>query len=40
MPKFMAIYTGKPGSAPPDQATIQKGMKAWTDWVKAGAPRG
>lgn len=33
MAKFMAIYTGKPGSAMPDEATIQKGMKAWTDWV-------
>ena len=34
MAKFMAIYTGKPGErSHPDQATMAKGMKAWTDWM-------
>ena len=33
MAKFLAIYTGKPGTAPPDQAAIAKGMQAWGEWM-------
>lgn len=34
MAKFLAIYTGTPGAGgPPDQATIAKGMQAWSDWM-------
>jgi len=33
MAKFLALYTGKPGGQPPDQATIAKGMQAWGDWM-------
>lgn len=33
MARFMAIYTGQPGPAPPDQATIEKGMAAWSAWM-------
>ena len=48
MARFMAVYTGKPGAAPPDQAAIAKGMQAWSDWmarnankiVDAGGPLG
>lgn len=49
MAKFMAIYTGQPGAgAPPDEATIARGMQAWTAWmdrhaaqiVDAGGPLG
>ena len=51
MPKFLAVYTGTPpvpGSAPPSQDTIAKGMAAWTKWmsdhaksvVETGGPLG
>jgi hypothetical protein len=48
MAKFMAIYTGTPNSQMPDEATIGKGMAAWTAWmqkhaaeiVEAGGPLG
>ena len=48
MAKFMAIYTGKPGGERPDDATIAKGMQAWSAWmarnashiVDAGGPLG
>ena len=33
MTKFMAVYTGSPGSAPPSQDTIARGMAAWTKWM-------
>ena len=33
MAKFMAIYTGKPGASRPDDATLAKGMQAWTEWM-------
>jgi hypothetical protein len=47
MAKFMAIYTGKPGPRP-DEATIAKGMQAWSEWmarhadqiVETGGPLG
>ena len=32
MPKFMALYTGKPGPQP-DAATIAKGGQAWGEWM-------
>jgi len=37
MSKFMAVYTGTPGSARPDEATIAKGMAAWTTWMQQHA---
>jgi hypothetical protein len=48
MAKFMAIYTGKPGGPRPDEATLAKGMQAWSEWmarhadqiVEAGGPLG
>ena len=48
MAKFMAIYTGSPGAGRPDDATIAKGMQAWSAWmarhagqiVDAGGPLG
>ncbi|MCB2107713.1 MAG: hypothetical protein KDE14_08445 [Rhodobacteraceae bacterium] len=36
MKTFLALYMGKPGApqqAPPDQATIAKGMGAWHKWM-------
>ena len=33
MKTFLALYTGKPGQAPPDEATIEKGMAAWGQWM-------
>ena len=33
MAKFLAVFTGKPGAAPPDPAAIAKGMQAWGDWM-------
>lgn len=34
MAKFLAVYTGTAGARPnPDEATIAKGMQAWTDWM-------
>jgi len=35
MAKFLALYMGTPGArpAPPDQATIAKGMAAWGKWM-------
>ena len=32
MPKFMALYTGKPGPQP-DAATVAKGGQAWGEWM-------
>jgi hypothetical protein len=29
MARFMAIYTGTPGSAMPDEKTVAAGMAAW-----------
>jgi hypothetical protein len=50
MAKFLAVYTGSAEAAapPPDEATIAKGLAAWTDWmtkhagriVEAGGPLG
>lgn len=49
MAKFMAIYTGTPDARVwPDEATIAKGMQAWSEWmarhasqiVEAGGPLG
>lgn len=48
MAKFMAIYTGQPGSGRPDAETMEKGMQAWGAWmarhagqiVDAGGPLG
>lgn len=40
MPAFVALYTGQPTDGPPpdmDMATIQKGMKAWMDWMEQHA---
>jgi hypothetical protein len=39
MAKFMAIFTGKPGGARPDEATIAKGMSAWREWMTRHADR-
>jgi hypothetical protein len=39
MAKFLAIFTGKPGSGMPDGATIAKGMQAWNDWMARNASR-
>jgi hypothetical protein len=38
MAKFMAIYTGQPGTgAPPDAATVARGMQAWRAWMERHA---
>ena len=37
MAKFLAIYTGTTGSLMPDEATIAKGMAAWTAWMQKHA---
>jgi hypothetical protein len=39
MAKFLAVYTGTPGGPMPDEATIAKGMQAWTDWMAKNAGR-
>ena len=39
MAKFMAIYTGTAGGARPDEATLAKGMAAWTAWMQQNASR-
>jgi hypothetical protein len=40
MAKFMAIYTGAPGArTQPDEATIAKGMQAWSEWMAHHASR-
>ena len=40
MAKFMAIYTGTPGSGPQlDEATMAKGMQAWSAWMARHAAR-
>jgi hypothetical protein len=39
MAKFLAIYTGQPGATPPDEATMAKGMQAWSDWMAKNADR-
>jgi hypothetical protein len=35
MKKFLALYMGAPGATPPDldEATIAKGMAAWSGWM-------
>lgn len=34
MAKFLAVFTGQPvDGPPPDQATIAKGMQAWSQWM-------
>jgi hypothetical protein len=35
MKKFLALYTGSPGATPADldEATIAKGMAAWSGWM-------
>ena len=40
MAKFMAVYTGQPGAgAQIDQATLARGMQAWTEWMTRNADR-
>lgn len=39
MAKFMAIYTGTPGSTMPDEETIGKGMAAWHAWMQKHADK-
>ncbi len=40
MAKFMALYTGQPGAgARADEATIAKGMQAWSEWMARHADR-
>ena len=40
MAKFMAIYTGAPGAGMKiDEATIAKGMQAWSEWMARHADR-
>jgi len=42
MAKFLAVYTGEPTNGPPpdmDQATMARGMQAWTDWMTKNAGR-
>lgn len=33
MPRFIAIFTGQPGTTRPDAATEAKGIEAWGQWV-------
>jgi hypothetical protein len=37
MSRFMAVYTGTPGSERPDEQTIAKGMAAWQGWMQQHA---
>lgn len=37
MARFMAIYTGQPGSAMPDEKTVAAGMAAWQAWMQEHA---
>lgn len=40
MQQFLAVYTGKPSDGPPadmSPETIQKGMRAWGDWMQKHA---
>jgi hypothetical protein len=37
MSRFMAVYTGTPGSTRPDEQTIAKGMAAWQGWMQEHA---
>jgi hypothetical protein len=41
MKTFLALYTGSPPpaprAAPPDEATIAKGMAAWNEWMSRNA---
>ena len=37
MAKFMAIYTGTPGSTMPDEKTMAAGMSAWQAWMQRHA---
>ncbi len=39
MAKFMALFTGKPGSGPPEPAVIAKGMQAWGEWMARHADK-
>jgi hypothetical protein len=34
MAKFMAVYTGTPGSTMPDEKTLAEGMAAWQAWMQ------
>lgn len=34
MAKFMAIFTGAPGTARPDEKTVAAGMAAWQAWMQ------
>lgn len=33
MPKFLALFTGTPGAAMPDDKAMAAGMQAWGDWA-------
>ena len=37
MSRFMAVYTGTPGSAMPDEKTVAAGMAAWQNWMQTHA---
>jgi hypothetical protein len=41
MPKFLAVFTGKPGapSGPPDPAVAAKGVQAWGAWMSRHADK-
>jgi hypothetical protein len=39
MAKFLAVYTGQPGGARPDEGAIAKGMQAWGEWMTRHADR-
>ncbi len=41
MPKFLAVFTGKPGpqSGPPDPAVAAKGVQAWGEWMVRNADK-
>jgi hypothetical protein len=40
MAKFLAVYTGQPGVRPQiDEATMAKGIQAWTEWMQRNAGR-
>ena len=39
MARFMAIYTGSPGSIMPDEKTVAAGMAAWQAWAQRYADR-
>jgi hypothetical protein len=34
MAKYLAVFTGQPsGGPPPDEATVARGVQAWSDWM-------